>query len=127
MNSIEPRPNSREHRRERDELVGLRVVARHAAAVVRHVQFELARREADGAVAEGVAHELLHLDDLVVGRGAFGRVVAHDEPAHRAVPDVRADVHPEPAVETGEEVGERAAAERDARGERVGRHALRRG
>ena len=84
-----------EHAGERDQLVGRGVVRRHAAPVVRDVQLELRRREADRALAQRGADELLHRRDLVGGRGALRRVVAHHVAAHRAVPDVRADVHAE--------------------------------
>ena len=66
----------------------------------------------------------LHLLDLVVGGHADRRVVTHDEPAHRAVTDVRADVDADAAVEAGEEIAEGPAPERDAGRERVRRHAF---
>ncbi len=124
MNSIDPRPNSPSTDGERDELVGRGVVRRHAAAVVRDVQLELRRREADRAVGQRGADEHLHRRDLVGRRRALRRVVAHDEAADRAVAHVGADVHADAALEPVEEGAEATAPVGDALGERVGRHAL---
>ena len=70
----------------------------------------------------------LHRGDLVVGRGALRRVVAHHEAAHRAVTDVRAHVDADAAVEVVEEVAERCRrANVDAGRERVAPTCPRRG
>ena len=80
-----------QHARQGDELFRTRVIARYAAPVVGDVQLELARREADRALVERLAHQHAHLRDLTLGRGSLRRIVAHHVAAHGAVPDV---LHP---------------------------------
>jgi hypothetical protein len=67
----------------------LRVVV---ALVARH-------RHSQGASLHTVAHEILHLLDLVIGGGALLTVVAHYVIAHRSVADQIADVDAEMMVE----------------------------
>ena len=113
-----------EHRRERHDLVARRVVARHLAPVLADVHVELRGREADRALAHALAHELLHRGDLVGGRGALARVVAHHPAPHRAVADVAAGVDAELPLVAIPEVAEAPAREAEALLERRLRHAF---
>ena len=113
-----------QHRRQRHQLLRCRVVRRHAATIVRHVQLELRRREPDRAVGKRGPYQRLHCCNLVIGCRALRRVVPHDVATDCAVPDVGAHVHADPALQPTEEVAERSAAERHAFGERVGGHAF---
>ena len=62
------------------------------ALVARH-------RQAQCAGLHAVAHEILHLADFVVGRGALLALVAHDVIADGGMADQIADIDPEVAVE----------------------------
>jgi hypothetical protein len=114
----------RQHRRERQDLLRRSVVRRHLTPVVRDVDVELRRREADRALVHRLADERLHGDDLVRRRAALGAGVAHDVAADRGVTDVRAHVHGDAAVERVQELAEAAARPAETLRERVGRHAL---
>ena len=71
------------------------------ALVARH-------REAERAGLHAVAHEVLHLADLVVGGGALLAIVAHHVIAHGGMADQIADIDPEIAVESRRDIAERS-------------------
>ena len=62
------------------------------ALVARH-------REAERARFHAVAHDVLHLFEFGIGRGAFLALVIHDVVAHRGVADQRPDIDAQIAVE----------------------------
>ena len=73
----------------RRDVDALRVVM---ALVARH-------RQAERAALDAVAHDVLHLLDFVVGRGAPLALVAHHVVAHRRMADQIADIDAEMLVE----------------------------
>ena len=76
---------------QRRDVHALRVVM---ALVARH-------REAERAAFHAVAHDVLHLLDFVIGRGALLALVAHHVVAHRRMADQRADIDAEIAGRAG--------------------------
>ena len=109
--SMTPWSYSREHRRQRDHLVGRGQVRRYGLALVVGVDVELRGREPERAFAHRLASTnacIAH--DLVVGRRAFARRRAHHPAPHRGVPDVDRDVDADASVEAVEEVADDAAA-----------------
>jgi hypothetical protein len=88
------------------------------------VRRRLGRREPCRAGAHGFAHERRHLLDLAVRRLALGCGFAHDEAAHRGVPDVDADVDAEALVEDVQQRREAVPVPRQPLLEHRRRHAL---
>ena len=117
-------PELGEHPGEGHHLVGRRMVRGHPAAVVRHVNVELRGGEAERALAQGGAHEVLHGRHLGRGRAPLRGGLAHHAAAHGRVPDVAAGVHAQPALDAPPEVAEGAARPAEARRQRRARHAL---
>ena len=109
---------------QRHELVLGRVPRRHHVAFGIVVRARPRRRQAERARPQALRHHALHRDQVVGGGGALRRPFAHDDAAHRRVPDEEARVGCERAVDAVEVVAERRPVPRHTGRERGGRHAL---
>ena len=113
-----------QHAGERHQLLGRGVVRGHLAAVVRDVDVELRRAEAERSLPHRIPHQVAHRLDLVGARRAHRGVVAHHEAAHRRVADVAAGVHRDAPGEAPPVVAEAPALPAEPDRQRFGRHAL---